>query len=472
MNGDGDTSIEMDSPGKGGSIGAMDRNDIRNLELPLELLFDSHRVIIDTLDYKQSSSLQIKIIVSFLCLLNVGMAEQTTGVLMRYLLDYYNVDHSIISFIFLVQFVGFLSAALLNDYMHKVLGLRGTILSCQLACLVCFGICSMRPPLPVFIFFYLLNGYSTGCQNSTFNTWGGKLEYHNQIMGLLHSAYGIGSIISPILATHLLERNNGNWRQWYFILTANALILSILSFFAFKDETKWKYLYLLTNGSANDNTKSSMMFVIRDRLIWVISGALFFYVGGEVTLGNWIYNYLIEIKDLAPRPSSFITSAYWLGMTVGRLALGFYIGAYHEDDEAKVLLYISIAICSSMLLFALIPVLIVQVVCVMIVGFLIGPVFPTVAIVALKKLPLVLHVSGISFISSIGGSGGGILPFVVGLVSSLAKPGDDSGEGLVWFPLIDVTIFLLSLGFWCLFYFKIQNQYQEVEGYDDEDIVL
>lgn len=444
-------------------VGEMNSVD-RDLDINEDPVYDSHKVILDSLNYKKSRRLQFKLLVAFLCLLNVGMAEQTTGVLMRYLLDYYHVDHSIISFIFLVQFLGFFLAASINDYMHRLTGLQGTIFSAQIACLICFGVCSFRPPLAIFIIFYLLNGYSTGCQNSTFNTWGGKLEYHNQIMGLLHSAYGIGSIISPVLATHLLESNHGDWKQWYYILTMNAFILSILSYLAFRDETRWKYLYLLENGQGPIREKSSIIVVLKNKLIWLFSFVLFFYVGGEVTLGNWVFNYLIEAKAVSPRPSSIITSAYWLGMTVGRLILGFYIGAYHENEEDRILLYISVLITIFAFVFTVIPVLVIQAGSVLIIGFLIGPVFPTVAIVALKQLPLVLHVSGISFISSVGGSGGGILPFIVGLVSTLAKPGDDSGEGLVWFPLIVFVIFTTSMGFWCQYYFRTEKKnYEELD---------
>ena len=46
---------------------------------------------------------------------------------------------------------------------------------------------------------------------------------------------------------------------------------------------------------------------------------LFFYVGGEVAFGGWIASYSLDMGWGDAKESSFLTSAFWLALTFGRL---------------------------------------------------------------------------------------------------------------------------------------------------------
>lgn len=53
-------------------------------------------------------------------------------------------------------------------------------------------------------------------------------------------------------------------------------------------------------------------------------------------------------------------------------------------------------------------------------GFFLGPIFPSVVLVASKLLPRHQHVVVIGFAAAFGGCGAAILPFVTGLLASSA----------------------------------------------------
>ncbi len=46
---------------------------------------------------------------------------------------------------------------------------------------------------------------------------------------------------------------------------------------------------------------------------------LFFYVGAEITFGGWVYTYAVTLKLASAAGAAYLTSAFWLAFTVGRL---------------------------------------------------------------------------------------------------------------------------------------------------------
>ena len=59
------------------------------------------------------------------------------------------------------------------------------------------------------------------------------------------------------------------------------------------------------------------------RVSWLSSFVLLFYVGVEVTIGGWIVTIMMEVRHAAPFPSGMTATGFWLGITAGRVVLGF-----------------------------------------------------------------------------------------------------------------------------------------------------
>ena len=107
-------------------------------------------------------------------------------------------------------------------------------------------------------------------------------------------------------------------------------------------------------------------------------------------------------------------TGFWLGITVGRLILGFVTPRVGE--KLAIAIYLPIAMALE-LLFWLVPQFYVSAVAVSLQGFFLGPMFPAVVVACTKLLPKHLHVSSIGFAAAFGGSGGAIFPFVVGVIA-------------------------------------------------------
>lgn len=114
---------------------------------------------------------------------------------------------------------------------------------------------------------------------------------------------------------------------------------------------------------------------------------------------------MTEVRKGAPFSSGLTATGFWLGITVGRVVLGFVTPKIGE--RLAVITYI-IAAIGLELLFWLVPQFIVSAVAIALVGFFLGPFFPAAVVMISKLLPRELHVASIAFASAIGGSGAAV----------------------------------------------------------------
>lgn len=152
-------------------------------------------------------------------------------------------------------------------------------------------------------------------------------------------------------------------------------------------------------------------------------------------------------------------TGFWLGITVGRLILGFVTPRIGEKLSIAVspstmmplmnytfltLSQIYLPIAAGLeLLFWLVPQFYVSAVAVTLQGFFLGPMFPAAVVATTKLLPRHLHVSGIGFAAAFGGSGGAIFPFVTGVIAQ-AK-GVKVLQPIVLSLLVVIWLFWISL---------------------------
>jgi fucose permease len=59
------------------------------------------------------------------------------------------------------------------------------------------------------------------------------------------------------------------------------------------------------------------------RVTWLCSLFLLGYVGIEVALGGWIVTFMIRVRHGGAFASGMVATGFWLGITVGRMILGF-----------------------------------------------------------------------------------------------------------------------------------------------------
>jgi fucose permease len=213
------------------------------------------------------------------------------------------------------------------------------------------------------------------------------------------------------------------------------LILSIVTF-----RRATGAIYRAKNpGTHSEEGHSRTREALRNKITWLCAIFLLLYVGVEVSLGGWLVTFMLKVRHGEPFASGLVVTGFWLGLTFGRVILGFVTGKIGE----KLAIAGYLLICMGLeLCFWLIPNFVASAVFAGWLGFFLGPLFPAAIVVATKLLPRRLHVSSIGFAAAFGGGGAAVLPFAVGAIAQ--------AKGVQVLQPIALALFVAILAFWCL----------------------
>ncbi|TKA33749.1 hypothetical protein B0A50_00585 [Salinomyces thailandicus] len=366
--------------------------------------------------WRSPSGNMYKLFATFWAFTIMGMNDATYGAIIPYLETYYDLSYIVVSLIFLSPFVGYNLAAVLNNTVHLKHGQRGVAFIGPVCHLIAYIVIALHPPYPVLVVVFVLAGLGNGIEDSGWNAWIGAMANANELLGFLHGFYGAGATVAPTIATTMIAEGGLPWYYWYYCMIGFAFIEACTSLHAFWGATGavFRAAHPRTTNESGSRLKEACLKLPAARVTWL--GALFLlgYVGIEVALGGWIVKFMIEVRHGRPFASGMTATGFWLGITVGRLVLGFVTPRIGE--KLAVTIYLPIAMALQ-LLFWLVPQFYVSAVAVSLQGFFLGPMFPAVMVVCTRLLPKHLHVSSIGFAAAFGGSGGAIFPFVVGVIA-------------------------------------------------------
>lgn len=365
----------------------------------------------------------------------MGANDAAYGAIIPYLEEYYHLNYTIVSLVFFSPLGGYAAAALLNNWIHNHFGQRGVAFLgpfCHLAAYV--GI-ACHPPYPALVVFFLLAGFANGIEDAAWNAWIGKLASPNELLGLLHGFYGVGAVLSPLIATSLITKAGWGWWGFYYLMVGAAAMELITSMATFWGATS---LYWRSTGASSDSG-GLLKEALKNRTSWVAAIFLLGYVGVEVALGGWIVVFMTRERDGGDFESGMVATGFWIGITVGRILLGFVTPKIGE--QLAVSIYVPAAI-GFHLLFWLVPQFVASAVAVAIEGFFLGPLFPAIIVATTKVLPAHLHVSAIGFAAALGGSGAAIFPFAVGVLAQ--------AKGVQVLQPVIVALLAAILGVWAL----------------------
>jgi fucose permease len=255
----------------------------------------------------------------------------------------------------------------------------------------------------------LFTGFANGIEDSAWNAWVGNMHRANELLGFLHGAYGLGATIGPLIATAMVTRAGLQWYTFYYVMVG----LNSLAFFLLVPSF-WRADAAAHRELHNHAQRTTTRAVLRSPVVWLVALFLLGYVGAEVSLGGWIVTFMLRVRHAEPFIAGLTATFFWLGLTVGRVVLGFVTGRIGEKLAITVYLLLSIAL---QLLYWLVPNFAASATFVTFLGFFLGPLFPAAIVAATKLLPSSHHVSAIGFAAAFGGGGAALFPFAVGAIA-------------------------------------------------------
>lgn len=209
---------------------------------------------------------------------------------------------------------------------HRILGLA------QLVGAMGLMLTPLAGSLPILLLISFLSGIALGMINSGANIllmWTHKKEAGPYVNGL-HFSFGVGAFLAPTIFAQIL-RLGGTYQHTYWVLVGLGIPTALWMFLLSKSP----------KAPEEDEDETSSKGYLRKVFPMVVIAMLFlfFYVGAELTYGNWIYTYALEMDLANATQAAYLTSGFWLSFTIGR-AFSIYAAARFKAEKVLSIAFI------------------------------------------------------------------------------------------------------------------------------------
>ena len=219
-------------------------------------------------------------------------------------------------------------------------------------------------------------------------------------LNLVHAGWGIGSTAGPLVMTAGLAVS-GSWRPAFALFAALEALL--LTGFVV---TRRGWSGAVASSPAA-STLTGRPAPLAPTLI------LFFtYSGLEITAGQWAFAFLVGGHGIAPTPAGVAVAAYWGALTAGRLAAA---GAGSRVEPRRILDGAIVVAASGFVLLAAWPAAALGIAGLVVAGFGLGPVFPTVVALTPRRVGTTRSHAVIGYQLAAATLGGSVLSAAAGL---------------------------------------------------------
>ncbi|MEW5947619.1 MAG: MFS transporter [bacterium] len=258
----------------------------------------------------------------------------------------------------------------------------------------------------------LLAMFAAGCAGGMLEASVNTLvsEMHGErrayALNLLHVYFGVGAFVAPRAAGKLLV-TGASWRTVYLAISACAFAaaaaFALQRFPAAREKKPLQAAGLLR-------------FAANPAMITLGAG-MFFYVGSEIGINDWIVLYLERFLSLDKLSASNTLSYYWLAMTAGRFFCT--LAARFVKAESLLVIIASLSAAAAMLIFAARTPLSAAAF-IALTGFFSSGIFATIIAIGGNRFPAdVGAVSGI--LIGFSGMGNIFFPSLIGTVAQLVS---------------------------------------------------
>ncbi|PMD46062.1 MFS general substrate transporter [Hyaloscypha variabilis F] len=362
---------------------------------------------------------RFRVMAACMTTLGNGMNDSAPGALIASLESHYHIAYGTVSIIFICNALGFLAAALFISALSSRIGRAKSLMISEGLLILGYTIIITTPPFPVVCASFFILGIGMAMNLAICQVFCGNLANNTAIVGIYQGAYGIGGIAGPLIATALVSRGN-IWSRFYAVELGLAAINFFVVPWAFwKYELETEHEQILPHPASEQNVSTerkriSFKTLLSDRT--TVLGALFIfaYQGSEVAISGWVISFLVQFRHGDLSKVGYVTSGFWAGITLGRFTLSFLA---HHVGERLFVFVVTVGALILELLIWFVPSIPGDSVAVAFSGFLLGPCYPCAVHIFQRLIPRKMQISSLSFIGSVGSSGGALAPFMTGMLA-------------------------------------------------------
>jgi fucose permease len=379
------------------------------------------------------SRARITLPVAYVSFVLVGVTAGASGVLLPAQIRDYGVDKAVIGLTFFAFSAGFMLAGFTSGELLHRFGVRAGLVAAGLVSIASASGTALRPSFVVFVALGVFSGYGIGTVESVLNAYLTELPGSTRLLGRLHGFFGVGALLGPLLAAWLLRSHA--WTSVWIVLALAWIPLTACFAAAYPREVR-----TVQRETSRDAAGRGLLgSVLTQPAVTLAALFLAIYVGLEIGVGNWGYSYLVSDRGQANLLAGYTVSGYWLGLTLGRFAIGPIASRLKLTASAiNYACVVGVAIMSALIWVA--PFDIAAAVGFLLLGFFLGPVFPTAMAVVPGLTQPRLVATAIGVINGLSVVGGAVFPWLAGTLADAVG---------VWTLLpFALVLALVLLGIW------------------------
>lgn len=374
------------------------------------------------------SALNFRLGLSFFAFILIGANDAALGVLLPSLQDYYGIDKSTVGFMFFASVSGYLVSAFSSGLLVERLGRRAYMMLGTLSFALGTLLVALALSFPLTVLGVIFTGFGIAVIDAGLNAYIAGLPNSTGALNYLHAFFGFGALLGPAVALGVLLLG-WPWYSLYYLWLVISLIL--LTGFALTFEKR------PPSEEGHHEEGNVLRAMVRVPAVWVAALFLFVYVGLEVSLGVWAYSFLVEERGAPIEFSGIAVSGYWLGLTIGRLVMG-KLGA--KLGNLQLIRLCLAGTVAGILIVWLVPFAPLEALGLWIIGFSLGPIFPTTISLMSGIVPARILPGTIGFLAGLGAMGAALFPVGVGTLAD--------AFGLWTFMPYEIVLAALMIGLW------------------------
>ena len=353
-----------------------------------------------------------------------GASSVLLGNLMPFLRELYDISYARAGLLLSLPSWGNLASLFITGYLPTYIGRRKTVLLTSVWMAVAFLLIpSGFGGAGALLFACTMIGVARGGNTNFSNTMMSTLPGKKAAVGynLLHGAFAVGAVLSPLLLIACTRNDSANWR----VMTGGIVALCLAQLVVY---SRMK----LPKENITKNIRQVDRSFLKNKRFWLGAAILFFYISTEYAIVNWLVTYFKDTGILSAEVSQLMTSILWVVIFIGRMIGAALVGKVSR----KIILVvdgIGLMLCFLVVFFSRseLPIFL----GIMGVGLFMATIYTSA--LALGTESIKGNDFGVSIMIFTGSTGGIITPALVGLVAEQA--GIQMGMGVV----VAVTVLLL-----------------------------
>jgi fucose permease len=252
-----------------------------------------------------------------------GMSMTIIGAALPKILVSFGWSYFVAGLVLAANAIAYFSFTFVGGYAIRYLGPRRTMvigLAIASAGLLFFG---STPSPAVNILLGALIGIGQGFVEITINWTTLRLDTakSGRPMNLMHGAFAVGAILGPLALAALLHANL-DWVAVYYLMSAVFLSLAVLFFLMPMD---------VPSDASNPEAGETARQLTTHPAYYLSFLALFFYVGVELGISNWVAQYFVAVFDYPAKQSALLVSLFWAGLLAGRFGVPLLYHGVRQD---------------------------------------------------------------------------------------------------------------------------------------------